>query len=79
MKLIIAGAVLALGLSGCAPTMESANEVGGQIKVGTGLNKAAAFKKADDHCRQYGKAARISGENIWDSTMTFDCVATNGG
>lgn len=77
MKIVIAVAAMAFGLVACAPVIESANEVGGIIKVGSGLNRGAALNKADAHCRAYGKAARVSGQNPWDSTMTFDCVAVD--
>lgn len=70
-----AGLVAAIGLSGCAPSLQGANEVGGMIHVGPSINNGAALKLADDHCRQYGKVARVSGENVWNSTMSFDCVA----
>lgn len=77
MTRLTVAALLALGLAGCTPTLKAANEVGGVVENGTSGNAAAALKKADAHCRQYGKAARVSGQNVWDDILTFDCVKTD--
>jgi hypothetical protein len=62
-------------LSGCAPTIVGANSRGGTIEHVSGLTKGDAFNQADAHCKQFGRVARISSQNEWDSSMTFDCVA----
>jgi hypothetical protein len=63
-----------LWLAGCS-TLTASNERGGIISHVSGLDRDAAFKKADDSCRKYGRVARISEQDALDSTMTFDCVA----
>ena len=71
---ILVGAASALVLAGCAPSLEAANERGGVMPRVIGLNRAEAFATADKHCHQYGRVARISDVNAWNSTMTFDCI-----
>lgn len=70
-------AVLAaiLGLSACAPSLQGGNEAGGIFSQVTNFNRAEAFTAAEAHCKQFGKAARISGTDALYNTMTFDCVA----
>jgi len=63
-----------VGLCGCAPTLTAANERGGVIDHVIGLDRDVAFQKADEHCRKFGRVARISGQDTLASTMTFDCV-----
>jgi hypothetical protein len=71
--LIIAFAVAA-SVAGCAPSIVGANSRGGTIEHVSGLTKGDAFRQADAHCQKYNRVARISGQNEWDSSMTFDCV-----
>lgn len=61
-------------IAGCAPAVVAANDRGGDIEHVIGLTKADAFKKANDHCRQYGRVAQISGYDELGSSMTFNCV-----
>jgi hypothetical protein len=63
-----------LAVTGCAPSLVGSNERGGMISHVSGMNRDDAFSLADRHCRQFGRAARISGQSALDSTMTFDCV-----
>lgn len=61
-------------LCACAPTLIGANSAGGMVDHVSGLTRTDALAKADAHCHQYGKVARISGQDPLDSTLTFDCV-----
>jgi hypothetical protein len=69
---IIALAVIAL-LAGCAH-MDEATPAGGILKV-VGNKNGTALELAQQHCAKYGKDARISGQNVWNNTVTFDCVS----
>lgn len=71
---IMVGVASAFVLAGCAPSLEAANERGGVMPRVIGLNRAEAFTTANKHCHQYGRVARISDINAWNSTMTFDCI-----
>ena len=62
-------------LVGCAPSLNAANERGGIVDHVSGLTRASAFKLADDHCRRFGRVARISGQNALESNFSFDCIA----
>lgn len=64
----------ALALAGCSPSLSAANERGGLVSHATGLYRGEAFQLADNHCRQFGRAARISGQDVITNTMSFDCV-----
>lgn len=71
MRFVCLAAVV---LAGCAPSLSGANERGGQL-TNYSAGKTKAFEKADAHCRQYGRVARVSGTGDWlTDTMTFDCV-----
>lgn len=70
LVMLAAGAALA----GCAPRLASGNAVGGII-LNASTSKAKAFKAADAHCQKYGKSARVSGDDVWSDTMSFDCLA----
>jgi hypothetical protein len=65
--------VAALFLTGCAH-MEAATPAGGVLKV-VGNKNGSALDLAQAHCAKYGKDARISGQNVWNNTVTFDCVS----
>lgn len=65
--------VAAVALTGCAPTLNSANERGGIVENLRPRNVPEAFQLADAHCRQYKRVARISQQT--DDTLVFDCVA----
>lgn len=68
-SLIIAAIFL---LPTCANVIE-ATPSGGILKV-VGNKNGSALKLAQAHCAQYGKNARISGQNVLNNTVTFDCV-----
>jgi hypothetical protein len=64
--------VAMLFLGSCA-NIQEATPAGGILKV-VGGKDGTALAKAQAHCAQYGKNARISGQNVWNNTVTFDCV-----
>lgn len=74
MRRMWVAALAALGLSGCAPTLVSGNEVGGIVGHVSNINRAQGFAVADAHCKAQGKAARITNQDWVYNTMTFDCV-----
>jgi len=61
-------------LASCAPTIVGGNERGGDIEHVIGLTKADAFRKAEEHCKKYGRVARVSQYDVLGSSLTFDCV-----
>lgn len=61
-----------LFLASCA-NVEEATPAGGIVKV-VGGERGKALQLAQAHCVRYGKNARISGQNMWNNTVTFDCV-----
>lgn len=63
----------AAAISGCV-TKVIGNEAGGMIDVGTGL-VSTAFAKANTHCQQFGKVARVSSTSLLGDMINFDCVA----
>lgn len=65
-------ALIALLLSGCVGSAQG-TPAGGIIKV-VGNKTGTALEKAQGWCAQYGKNARISQQNVWNNTVTFDCV-----
>jgi hypothetical protein len=66
--------LLTFALTGCTPSLIAGNEAGGMVSHGDSLQADKAFAVADAHCHQFGKVARISSQDIWNNTMTFDCV-----
>lgn len=64
-----------LALAGCAPSLVGANEAGGVVGSNFNMSRSKALSLADKHCKQYGKVARISGQNEVRNSTTFDCVA----
>jgi len=70
----VGASLMALAMAGCAPSLSGANQAGGIIEHSTAGNRDQAFAIANDHCKQFGRIARISGTDVLDSTMTFDCV-----
>lgn len=62
----------ALLLTACAQ-VEEATPAGGILKV-VGNQNGKALQLAEAHCAQYSKHARISGQNMLNNTVTFDCV-----
>tara|TARA_R110000868_G_scaffold44407_2_gene148369 strand:- start:217 stop:441 length:225 start_codon:yes stop_codon:yes gene_type:complete len=73
MKILILP--LLLLLAGCAPKLSVANERGGIVDHVSGLTRNSAFKLADNHCRKFGRVARISGQDALQSNFSFDCIA----
>lgn len=69
--------LLSFALAGCAQGLISGNEAGGMVSGADNLtsSRAGAMKIADDHCAKYGKVSRVSGQDAFAGTMTFDCVA----
>jgi hypothetical protein len=75
-KWIIAIALLP-AVSGCGPSLSDANERGGIVTHaggGGGPLQNGAFDLANEHCKKYGRMARISGIDAPDNKMTFACV-----
>lgn len=70
----IAIIILAAVVSACAPHLAGANDAGGVIS-NHGWSQARSFQMAEQHCRQYGKHARVSGTNDLEGTLRFDCVS----
>lgn len=69
--------IFAAVLSGCTPMLIAANDAGGMVSHADGIapdSRSAAFRVADAHCKTLGKVARVTGNDPWSSTMTFDCV-----
>lgn len=66
--------VVLLSLAGCAPQLKGASEAGGIITHSTAGSASRSFKLAQDYCAKSGKQARVSGKDVLDSTLTFDCV-----
>jgi hypothetical protein len=69
---------IAAALAGCGDTI-AGNDTGGTIEVDPWATSAAkSFPKAEKHCAQYGKRAKImssqSATSISYATMTFECV-----
>lgn len=71
MRLLLI-AIAAISLASCAEVTQS-TPAGGILKV-SGNKYGTALKLAQAECDKYGKDARISGQNIWNNTVTFDCV-----
>ena len=67
--MVIAGALM---LGACANLVQS-TPAGGILKV-TGNKYGTALQIAQTECSKYSKDARISGQNVWNNTVTYDCV-----
>ncbi len=67
---IIASALL---LTSCVSLTES-TPAGGILKV-VGNKTGTALQTAQAQCSKYGRDARISGQNVWNNTVTYECVA----
>jgi hypothetical protein len=66
----------ALALSGCAAQL-TGNESGGVVMHG-GRNPPDALTKAEEHCRAYGKSAKLTSIVFKDYSgdpVLFECVA----
>ncbi|HVW72216.1 MAG TPA: hypothetical protein VHC39_01145 [Rhizomicrobium sp.] len=74
----IAGLLLLVGLmplAGCSYTtwLTGADENGGTVNGVTQLSTDSAIEKANAHCAQYHKAARVIHTDRASSTLTFSC------
>jgi hypothetical protein len=76
MKAVFVVVFCAAILSGCAQELISGNAAGGMVSGGDNLleSRAGAMQIADAHCKKYGRIARVSGQDPWAGTLTFDCV-----
>lgn len=63
----------ALTLASCVSLTES-TPAGGILKV-VGNKTGTALQAAQAECSKYGRDARISGQNVWNNTVTYECVA----
>jgi hypothetical protein len=61
-------------LAACTTAPMAENSAGGMVHDG-GIGQARAFKIANEACAKYGKVAQVTGENVWQSTLTYACVA----
>jgi hypothetical protein len=59
--------------SACVSSVAS-TPAGGILKV-VGNKTGTALEMAQAKCSEHGKDARISGQNVWNNTITYDCVA----
>lgn len=72
MRIVILAAALAL--TGCAPKLAFSNEAGGVIDQQASMGNDRAYALAEEHCKKYGKVAKISGTDIIENTTRFECV-----
>lgn len=70
------GAITALALLGGCATMGKPGIVGNEVSVTVSnvWNQSQAMAYADQHCHQYGKAARFRGGDPATYHFAFDCV-----
>lgn len=64
---------LALLLSGCSTFGTGVNGNAMGVTVSNVWNRSEAFKHAEEHCSQYGKVARATGEGE-NYHFSFECV-----
>jgi hypothetical protein len=71
----IAALLLLAALAGCSYTtwLSGADETGGTVNGVTQLSRDSAIEKANAHCAQYNKAARVIRTDPQSSTLTFSC------
>ena len=65
--------VLPLGACSYTTYLSGADEDGGTVNMVTQLNKDNAVEKANKHCGQYGRTARIIRTDPQSSSLTFSC------
>lgn len=68
--MLVAGA---LALAACVHQVAS-TPAGGILKV-VGNKTGTALNMAQAECAKYGRDARINGQNVWNNTITYECVA----
>lgn len=71
MKRVI---LLALLLGGCAPSLQAFNETGGMVRRVRDTGVKEAMRLADAKCQKGGKRAKMTGRDMWASTITYECV-----
>ena len=73
---VMRGFIIALSLcvAGCAPRLAFSNEAGGVINKSGSLGNDRAYAMATDHCKKFGKVARISDRDLLTNSLRFDCV-----
>ena len=73
----IAALLLCAALAGCSYTtyLSGADENGGTVNMVTQVSKDSAMEKANAHCRQYNRVARVTGTDPASNTLTFSCEA----
>jgi hypothetical protein len=64
--------VLAVVLSGCAPTFDGGNERTVIIGNVDGMNDGKALMMADEHCRKFGRIARVAATVDFRAEVTRD-------
>ena len=70
IAMLIASALL---LAACVNQV-AATPAGGILKV-VGNKTGTALNLAQAECSKYGRDARINGQNVWNNTITYECVA----
>jgi hypothetical protein len=67
--------LLLLPLAGCSYTMylSGADERGGTVNLVPELGMDDALEKANDHCHQYNRVARVISRDQASSTIRFAC------
>lgn len=64
-----------LSLVGCAPKLVQSSPAGGMLNLaGVPGRQAKAAEIATAECAKYGKDARVTGQDIWSNTATYECV-----
>jgi hypothetical protein len=64
--------LLLIALGGCS-YLTGADENGGTVNLVTELTKDRAIEMAKDHCREYGRVARITVSDRQSNTLSFVC------
>jgi hypothetical protein len=67
--------LLLVPLAACSYTtyLTGADEKGGTVNMVTELNKDGAIEKANQHCAQYHKIARVTWTDPGSNTLRFAC------
>jgi len=67
--------LLLIPLGACSYTtyLSGADENGGTVNLVTQIGMDSAVEKANAHCHQYDRVARVTGTDEQSSTMTFVC------
>lgn len=75
----IAALLLLVALTGCSytTTLSGADENGGTVNMVTQLNKDSAVEKANAHCAQYHKTARVTATDPQSNSLTFICESAS--